>query len=69
MKRDPERVERSLRTLALWQPRSSRRLTDEDARQIEDNLTGFFKLLAQWRSAEVGSTHGVGAAPSGPRTT
>lgn len=32
-------------TLAVWQPRTSRKLTEEDARQILENLVGFFSLL------------------------
>jgi len=32
----------------FWQSRIERRLTDEDVRQIKENLTGFFKILLQW---------------------
>ena len=35
-------------TLAVWQPRSARRLTREDARQIVENIAGFFQVLARW---------------------
>lgn len=38
-------------TLAVWQPRTRRPLTPEDARQIIENVTGFFQLLARWDHA------------------
>lgn len=38
------------RTRLVWQPRYSRRLTEEDARQIAQNLSGFFETLARWNS-------------------
>ena len=36
----------------IWQPRIGRDLTDEDARQIMHNVTGFFGVLAEWARAE-----------------
>jgi hypothetical protein len=36
------------RTRKVWQPRIGRNLTDEDARQISENVTGFFAILAEW---------------------
>ena len=36
------------RTLDLWQPRTSRMLSAEDAREITANVSGFFRLLAEW---------------------
>jgi hypothetical protein len=36
------------RTLDLWQPRTSRQLTAEDAREMAANVSGFFCLLAEW---------------------
>jgi hypothetical protein len=36
------------RTLDLWRPRTSRLLTEEDAREMADNVSGFFRLLAGW---------------------
>ncbi len=39
-------------TIAIWQPRTSRRLTREDARQIIENMTGFFNVLREWDRAE-----------------
>jgi hypothetical protein len=32
----------------VWQPLSSRQLSDEDAREILANVTGFFGVLAKW---------------------
>src|SRR5580704_5642347 len=37
------------RTLQLWLPRSARKLNSDDARQIAANMTGFFKILAEWQ--------------------
>jgi hypothetical protein len=36
------------RTRQVWQPRLGRDLTREDARQIAENVTGFFALLTEW---------------------
>ena len=41
------------RTRKVWQPRIGRDLTDDDARQIADNVTGFFSILAEWARAEM----------------
>ena len=43
------------RTIALWQPRLRRDLSREDARRIVENVTGFFKLLAEWSRVEMPS--------------
>lgn len=40
------------RTIRLWQPRSRRSLSREDARQIVENVTGFFSILHEWSRAE-----------------
>ncbi len=39
------------RTRKVWQPRIGRSLTDEDARQISENVTGFFAILTEWSRA------------------
>jgi len=39
-------------TIAVWQPRLRRRLSNEDAREIAENLTGFFTILAEWSHRE-----------------
>ncbi len=36
------------RTRKVWQPRAGRDLSDEDVRQIAENVTGFFAILAEW---------------------
>jgi hypothetical protein len=41
------------RTRHVWQPRLGRDLNHEDARQIAENVTGFFTILAEWSRAEV----------------
>ena len=40
------------KTVEVWQPHYKRRLTEEDAREITENLTGFFDLLAEWEKKE-----------------
>ena len=35
-------------TVAFWQPRMRRDLSQEDARQITENLSGFFQVLLEW---------------------
>jgi hypothetical protein len=39
-------------TIGLWQPRCRRDLSREDARQIVENITGFFSILHEWSRAE-----------------
>jgi hypothetical protein len=40
------------RTLAVWKTRLERDLSREDARQIAENVIGFFTVLAEWSRAE-----------------
>jgi hypothetical protein len=40
------------RARQVWQPRLGRDLSSEDVRQITENLTGFFALIAKWSRAE-----------------
>jgi hypothetical protein len=42
--------ERIARTLEIWSRRSTRSLTEEDAREISDNMTGFFRVLLEWKA-------------------
>ena len=35
-------------TLRVWQPLYDRPLTPEDAREIVQNVTGFFRVLQKW---------------------
>lgn len=37
-------------TIAFWQPRYERELTEEDVRQIAENLVGFFRTLLRCRT-------------------
>ncbi len=49
---DNDAVEQIARCRAIWEPRLGRRLTDEDARQFQRNIAGFFDLLLEWARAE-----------------
>ena len=40
------------RTRQVWNPRMGRDLSREDARQVAENVTGFFAVLAEWSRAE-----------------
>jgi hypothetical protein len=39
-------------TEEVWQPRTSRRLTDEDLREIAENTAGFFRVLMEWEQRQ-----------------
>ncbi len=54
------------RTRQIWQPRLRRDLTDEDARRIMHNVTGFFGVLAEWSRAERLAAANDAAAPTDP---
>jgi hypothetical protein len=54
------------RSRQVWQPRIGRDLTDEDARQIIHNVTGFFGVLAEWSRAERLAAANDAAAPAMP---
>lgn len=43
------------RTREVWQPRLGCDLSREDARQIVENMTGLFSVLAEWSRAELPS--------------
>ena len=45
-------VDQARTALRLWQPRASRPLSEEDAREISENLIGFFRVLAEWDAKE-----------------
>jgi len=44
-------------TLEVWQRRAPKALNLEDARQITENVTGFFKVLLEWEAAEHHRAH------------
>ena len=52
------------RTRQVWQPRLGRDLNREDARQIAENVTGFFTLLAEWSRAQTPAPANDTAKPS-----
>jgi hypothetical protein len=56
------------RTCQLWKRRLGRDLSREDARQIAENVTGFFAILAEWSRAEplaAANDNDAHAAPAG----
>jgi len=59
---DRQRAEFQEETVRVWQPRSARRLTSEDARQAIENVTGYFDLLRKWAAAETSGTVEMEAA-------
>ena len=64
---DNDARQRFARTRHVWQPRVGRDLTDEDARQIVHNVTGFFDVLADWsRAAGLAASNDI-AAPAKPK--
>ena len=54
------------RTHQVWQPRLKRDLSREDCRQIAENVTGFFTLLAEWARTEIASTANDTGKPAAP---
>jgi hypothetical protein len=40
------------RTRETWQPRAGRNLSDENAREIAENVTGYFRVLLEWEARE-----------------
>jgi uncharacterized membrane protein len=53
--------------IELLQPRLPRELTREDARQITENVTGFFSILAEWSKAEAATPGERHPPSSGPQ--
>ena len=41
------------RTRDVWQRRLGRNVSQEDGRQILENVTGFFAILAEWSRFEI----------------
>lgn len=48
-------------TRAFWQSRTDRVLTREDAREIIENMTGFFRVLLEWDRAKRSKSPGGSA--------
>lgn len=40
------------KTLRVWAPRITGALSEEDARKIAENVTGFFTVLSDWKARE-----------------
>lgn len=40
------------KTIELFQKRTDRNLTREDAREMIENVTGFFRILGEWNRTE-----------------
>jgi hypothetical protein len=55
------------RTQQVWQPCLGCELTNEDARQIMHNVTGFFGVLAEWSRAERLTAANDATAPAEPK--
>ena len=49
-------------TIRIWEPRLGRRLTEEDARRILENVVGFFRMLEVWNRAQ----RATGSRKKGP---
>ncbi len=56
------------RTREVWQPLAGRALSDEDARQIAERVTGFFSVLLEWQAAEGNSGDQTDDEESSPST-
>jgi hypothetical protein len=52
MKQSPANDNLIERTRRLWRSRLNRDVSCEDARQITENVAGFFTVLAEWSHAE-----------------
>jgi len=53
-------------TIAVWEPRAGRKLSREDARQISENMTGFFRVLSDWSRTEPAAAANDNDAPVTP---
>jgi hypothetical protein len=54
------------RTRKVWKPRLGSDLSREDARQVTENVTGFFAILAEWSRAEQLAAANDNQAPAWP---
>ena len=63
--RNGDRDQRATRTRQVWEPRAGRALSDEDIREIEANVAGFFGVLRGWaaREAQDHENGAVGGCP------
>ena len=51
------------KTIDVWQPGYKKKLTQEDARQITENMTGFFDTLLEWEKNEASKDTGTDNVP------
>ena len=54
--RDEGRPELIQDTIRFWEGRSGRQVSPEEAREMIENVVGYFSLLAEWDSAEKAHT-------------
>ena len=57
----PELIEQ---TISVFESRSGRVISDEDARQAVENISGFFRVLQEW--AEAGDGKSCAESPTNP---
>lgn len=59
------------RTIEFWQPHYRQTLTPEDAREIVENVSGSFGILAEWeaKSQEADTTRGRRLERAAPEST
>ncbi|MHB0912942.1 MAG: hypothetical protein ACYC2Y_05800 [Armatimonadota bacterium] len=54
-------------TVEFWSGRTGMRTSDEDAREMIVNLSGFFSILAGWDSASQGDSEPASPVEEGDR--
>ncbi|MCK9264498.1 MAG: hypothetical protein M0R18_11865 [Deltaproteobacteria bacterium] len=57
----PELIEQTVAVFASW---TGRVISEEDARQAVENISGFFRVLQEW--AEADDREGSAESPAGP---
>jgi hypothetical protein len=55
------------RTRKVWKPRLGCELSREDARQIAENITGFFSILHEWSRASMPASDNDNCEPATTR--
>ena len=53
-------------TREVWKPRIGRDLSSEEARQIIENISGFFSILIEWSRVEISVPANDSAKPDTP---
>jgi hypothetical protein len=48
----PQDEEWLVETRRVWEPIAGRKLSREEARQIRENLVGYFTVLLEWEAAD-----------------